>query len=65
MTLWIYYETDGDSGWYRVKLFHTKISADNYRKFADSAYGKVEQIDVQDPLPFEEREDNGFRTQSL
>jgi hypothetical protein len=53
-TVWVYYETDGDAGWYGVKLFPNKIDAERYKKLEDSAYGKIEEMRVEEPLPFEE-----------
>jgi hypothetical protein len=54
MTIWVYYETDGDAGWYAVNLFQTKQSAENWKKRENSAYGNVEPMKVREPLPFEE-----------
>ena len=39
--VWVYYETDGDSGWYRVKVFSTMEKAEAYKRKRDSAYGHV------------------------
>ena len=47
MTVWMYYETDGDSGYYSIQLFSTEAKAEAYRKRKQSAYGGVEQIVVQ------------------
>lgn len=54
MTVWVYYETDGDAGWYDIKLFQRRVDAESYKKLENSAYGKVEELPVQEPLPFEE-----------
>jgi hypothetical protein len=32
MTVWAYYETDGDAGWYSIELFRTKESAERHRR---------------------------------
>lgn len=32
MFIYLYYETDGDSGWYHVKPFKTKHDAEAYKK---------------------------------
>ena len=48
MILWAYFQTDGDAGWYHVRLFKTKDAAERYRSLQNSAYGRVEQIMVED-----------------
>lgn len=44
--MWIYYETDGDSGWYSVKLFSSQQFAMQYKNDKGDAYGCVEEIPV-------------------
>jgi hypothetical protein len=46
MDLWIYYETDGDSGWYGVKLFASKAIAEAYQIQKNTAYGHLDTINV-------------------
>lgn len=46
MTVWVYYETDGDSGWYRVALFSTVEKAEAHKKKRDSAYGRITVMTV-------------------
>jgi hypothetical protein len=47
MTVWAYYETDGDAGWYSIELFRTKESAERHRRKVDSAYGRISPLEVQ------------------
>jgi hypothetical protein len=49
MTIYAYYETDGDAGWYAVTLFSTKKKAEVYKKAMDSAYGNIDELIVDDP----------------
>lgn len=42
--VWMYYETDGDSGYYRIKLFSTEKKAEAYKKKINSAYGAVTSV---------------------
>lgn len=44
--LWVYYRTDGDSGWYNVCLFTSEDKAWAYHRDQHSAYGQVEKIIV-------------------
>jgi hypothetical protein len=45
--VWMYYETDGDSGYYSIVLFTTKAAADRHHaQQRDKAYGKVKQVEV-------------------
>lgn len=44
--MWIYYETDGDAGWYNVRLFSTEHLANQYRLHRQSAYAHVAEIEV-------------------
>lgn len=41
MTVWMYYETDGDSGYYRIRLFSTQEKAEDWRRKRNDAYGRV------------------------
>lgn len=45
-TVWMYYQTDGDSGFYAIKLFSTKQKADDFYKKNGSAYGAISEIVV-------------------
>jgi len=47
MTVWMYYTTDGDSGYYRIKLFSTKVKAERYKIQEGSAYGNIKEIEVE------------------
>jgi len=51
MDLWIYYETDGDAGWYGVKLFRSKAIAEAYLVQKSSAYGHLDIINVNEEKP--------------
>lgn len=44
--VWMYYETDGDAGYYHIRLFSSKTRADAYKKQVSSAYGEVDEIAV-------------------
>jgi hypothetical protein len=44
--VWMYYRTDGDSGYYAIKLFRLKTSAEAWAKVERSAYGKVAEVEV-------------------
>ena len=46
MTLWMYYETDGDSGYYAIKLFRTQSEAEKWKARQKSAYGRTKQAIV-------------------
>jgi hypothetical protein len=46
MTIWMYFETDGDAGYYGIRLFSTKEKAEAYRRKKHDAYGGVEEITV-------------------
>ena len=48
MKVWMYYETDGDSGYYNIELFITRAMANMHKKMKHSAYGKVEEIEVKE-----------------
>lgn len=45
--LWMYYETDGDAGYYAVKLFMTKDKAERWKKHKHSAYGRIDAVGVE------------------
>ena len=49
--MWIYYETDGDAGWYSVRLFKHEAKAREYKEKLHDAYGHVEEITVDDAQP--------------
>ena len=45
--LWIAYSTDGDSGWYKVRIFTTREEAEKYKKEKlQEGYGRVDEIEV-------------------
>lgn len=44
MKVWMYYETDGDAGYYAIKLFFTKTAAEKYKREKNDAYGHVDSI---------------------
>jgi len=47
MNIWMYYETDGDSGYYGVRLFATEATAQRYReKQRGNAYGHIKSMEV-------------------
>lgn len=48
MTIWVYYETDGDSGWHSIKLFRTYEQAESYYKLKHNAYGHVASMILED-----------------
>jgi hypothetical protein len=49
MTVWMYYLTDGDSGYYRIKLFKTKEAAKNFLNGkGKDAYARITEIEVQE-----------------
>jgi len=54
MILFMYYETDGDSGYYGIKLFSTMDKALAYKKFKNNAYGRVTDVGVDEAMPIEE-----------
>ncbi len=45
--VWMYYTTDGDSGYYRIKLFSSKAKAEAHAKQQNSGYGNVEAVYVE------------------
>jgi hypothetical protein len=51
MDLWMYYETDGDSGYYNIKLFKSKKIAEDYKRSKNDAYGQLDTIGVNDNEP--------------
>lgn len=46
MTVWMYYTTDGDSGYYSIKLFATQAAAEKYSKKLNNAYGNITEVAV-------------------
>lgn len=45
MVVWMYYETDGDAGYYRIALFSTKEKAAVYQKrHGTNGYSHVDRI---------------------
>ena len=47
MTIWMYYVTDGDSGYYGIRLFKTKAAAEAYKRQRNDAYGLVKEMKVE------------------
>ena len=47
MTIWMYYATDGDSGYYGIRLFKTKAAAEAYKRERNDAYGLVKEMKVE------------------
>ena len=45
-TIWMYFETDGDSGYYHIKLFSTKEKAEVYKLEEDNAYGRIGEVTI-------------------
>jgi hypothetical protein len=39
--VWMYYETDGDAGAYRITLFTSEAEAEKFKAAVGSAYGVV------------------------
>jgi hypothetical protein len=52
MQVWMYYETDGDSGYYAIRLFSSRKAAERYRKQleqdtpVEAAYGHIKPVEV-------------------
>ncbi len=44
--IYVYYETDGDSGAYGIKLFSTKEKAEEYKKKKNDAYGRISEKEL-------------------
>lgn len=44
--MFVYYESDGDSGWYNVRLFSTKENAEEYKQRIHSSYGGIHELEV-------------------
>lgn len=42
----MYYETDGDSGYYHIKLFSSETLAEAYKRWKDDSYGGIAQVEV-------------------
>lgn len=42
----MYYHTDGDSGYYAIKLFSSLEKALAWKKKDNSAYGGIDEIEV-------------------
>jgi len=47
MKVWMYYETDGDSGFYSIKLFSTEKKAREYAKKKNDSYGNIGELTVE------------------
>jgi hypothetical protein len=59
MTVWMFYRTDGDSGYYAIKLFYTKAQAEAWLHLRENndGYGNISEIEVSDfSLPFDTKE---------
>jgi ssDNA-binding Zn-finger/Zn-ribbon topoisomerase 1 len=48
--MFMYYETDGDSGYYNIKLFTSRLEAEKYHKAKGDAYGHTTEIEVDEGL---------------
>ncbi len=48
MTLWMFFRTDGDSGYYAIKLFRSKEKAQEWlrKKENNDGYGNITEIEV-------------------
>lgn len=46
--VWVYFETDGDSGWYHVTVFGSEKGANDHKKARKSAYGNVRKLKLYD-----------------
>lgn len=46
MQIWMYYQTDGDSGYYHIRLFSTVDKALAYQKKKHNAYSDICRITV-------------------
>lgn len=46
MKVWMYYETDGDAGYYGIMLFSTKEKAQAYYDKHNKGYGIITEIEV-------------------
>jgi hypothetical protein len=45
--VWMYFETDGDAGYYIIRLFTTQEKAEAYKQSrpeVERAYGKVQEV---------------------
>jgi hypothetical protein len=42
----MYYETDGDSGFYAIKLFTSEKKAETYKLDKNSAYGVIKKVEI-------------------
>ncbi len=42
----MYYETDGDSGYYAIELFATEAGAVNWKRQQKSAYGRIKRVKI-------------------
>lgn len=51
MTVWEYYETDGDSGNYGSMLFTTEAAAKAYKLAKNDAYGQISKVTVHESSP--------------
>lgn len=46
-TVWMFYDTDEDSGYYDIRLFSTKEKAlASYKRNHNEGYSKIEEIEV-------------------
>lgn len=59
MKVWMYFHTDGDSGYYAIQLFSTKAKAEAWKRKDNDAYGGIQEkiIDAAAPLAVEPREE--------
>ena len=61
----MYYETDGDAGYYHVKLFCYKEQAQAYQKKRGDSYGRVSEVEVDEGMPIKGMEGHEVRDENL
>jgi tRNA(Ile2) C34 agmatinyltransferase TiaS len=49
MKIWMYYTTDGDSGYYNIKLFSVESLAIYHKEVEGNSYGRIEEVEVETP----------------
>jgi ssDNA-binding Zn-finger/Zn-ribbon topoisomerase 1 len=53
--MFMYYETDGDSGYYNIRLFTSRLDAEKYHKLKNNPYGNTIEIAVDEGLETPEK----------
>lgn len=46
LVVWMFYRTDGDSGYYGIKLFQTEAAARAYLAANHDGYSNIEEVEV-------------------